>query len=79
MAEVASHQLRRLPFNTTWGTAHPPAIELAEKISDLAPADDYRVFFTGGGSESVESAWKLVREHFLAVRIRRPASGRFPK
>jgi adenosylmethionine-8-amino-7-oxononanoate aminotransferase len=67
MAEVAADQLRRLSFNTTWGTAHPPAIELAEKISDLAPADDYRVFFTGGGSESVESAWKLVREHFIAI------------
>ena len=67
MAEAAADQLRRLSFNTTWGTAHPPAIELAEKISDLAPADDYRVFFTGGGSESVESAWKLVREHFIAI------------
>jgi adenosylmethionine-8-amino-7-oxononanoate aminotransferase len=67
MAEAASQQLRRLPFNTTWGTAHPPAIELAEKVADLAPADDYRVLFTGGGSESVESAWKLVREHFIAI------------
>ena len=67
MAQAASDQLRRLPFNTTWGTAHPAAIELAEKVSDLAPADDYRVFFTGGGSESVESAWKLVREHFIAI------------
>jgi adenosylmethionine-8-amino-7-oxononanoate aminotransferase len=67
MAEAASDQLRRLPFNTTWGTAHPPAIELAERVSGLAPTDDYRVFFTGGGSESVESAWKLVREHFIAI------------
>ena len=67
MAQAASDQLRRLAFNTTWGTAHPPAIELAERISGLAPADDYRVFFTGGGSESVESAWKLVREHFIAT------------
>ncbi|HYO39014.1 MAG TPA: aminotransferase class III-fold pyridoxal phosphate-dependent enzyme [Nocardioidaceae bacterium] len=67
MAEAASAQLRRLAFNTTWGTAHPPAIDLAERVSDLAPADDYRVFFTGGGSEAVEAAWKLAREHFLAV------------
>ena len=67
MAQAASDQLRRLAFNTTWGTAHPPAIDLAERISGLAPADDYRVFFTGGGSESVESAWKLVREHFIAT------------
>lgn len=66
MAEAASAQLRQLPFNTNWATAHPPAIDLAEKISELAPGDDYRVFFTGGGSESVESGWKLAREHFVA-------------
>lgn len=67
MAAAATAQLSKLAFNTNWATAHPPAIELAEKISSLAPADDYKVFFTGGGSESVESAWKLVREHFIAI------------
>ncbi|HET9646776.1 MAG TPA: aminotransferase class III-fold pyridoxal phosphate-dependent enzyme [Microlunatus sp.] len=67
MAEVATRQLTTLPFNTNWATAHPAALELAEKVSSLAPADDYRVFFTGGGSESVESAWKFVREHYVAI------------
>jgi adenosylmethionine-8-amino-7-oxononanoate aminotransferase len=67
MAEVATKQLTRLPFNTTWATAHPPALELAERLSSLAPADDYRVYFTNGGSESVEAAWKLVSEHYVAV------------
>ncbi len=64
-AEVITRQLATLPFNTNWNTAHPPAIELAERIRDLAP-DDYKVFFTGGGSEAVETGWKLVREHFIA-------------
>ena len=67
IAEAASAQLRRLPFHTNWGTAHPVAIELSERISALAPADDYRTFFTSGGSESVESGWKLTREHFIAI------------
>jgi adenosylmethionine-8-amino-7-oxononanoate aminotransferase len=67
MAEAARKQMTTLAFNTNWGTAHPTAIDLAEKISSLAPADDYRVFFTSGGSESVESAWKMVREHFIAI------------
>jgi adenosylmethionine-8-amino-7-oxononanoate aminotransferase len=67
MAEVATRQLTTLPFNTNWATAHPAAIELAEKVSSLAPADDYRVYFTSGGSEAVESAWKLVREHYVAL------------
>jgi adenosylmethionine-8-amino-7-oxononanoate aminotransferase len=66
MAEAASAQLERLAFNTNWGTAHPPAIELAERLAALAPADVNRVFFTSGGSESVESAWKLARQYHLA-------------
>jgi len=66
MAAAATRQLERLPFNTNWATAHPAAIELAAKMASLAPGGDYKVFFTGGGSEAVESAWKLIREHFLA-------------
>lgn len=65
-AAVAGEQMRRLAFNTNWGTAHPPALELAERLSALAPLDSGRVFFTGGGSEAVEAAWKLVRQYHLA-------------
>ena len=67
MAVAATKQLETLPFNTNWATAHPTAIELADKMASLAPGGDFKVFFTGGGSESVESAWKLTREHFLAI------------
>jgi adenosylmethionine-8-amino-7-oxononanoate aminotransferase len=63
MAAAAGAQLTRLAFNTNWATAHPPAIELAERLTGLAPAGLTRAFFTNGGSESVEAAWKLVREH----------------
>jgi len=66
MAEAATAQLRALPFNTNWATAHPPAIELAERLAGLAPAGMTRVLFTSGGSESVEAAWKLAREFHLA-------------
>jgi adenosylmethionine-8-amino-7-oxononanoate aminotransferase len=67
MAAAAGAQLTRLAFNTNWATAHPPAIELAERLTGLAPAGLTRAFFTNGGSESVEAAWKLVREHYLAI------------
>jgi adenosylmethionine-8-amino-7-oxononanoate aminotransferase len=67
MAAAAAAQLTTLAFNTNWGTAHPAAIELAARLADVAPPGMERVFFTSGGSESVEAAWKLVREHFLAV------------
>jgi adenosylmethionine-8-amino-7-oxononanoate aminotransferase len=66
MAEAAGAQMRRLAFNTNWGTAHPAAIELAERLADVMPGDLNRVFLTSGGSESVEAAWKIAREHFIA-------------
>ena len=63
MAAAATAQLTRLAFNTNWGTAHPAAIELAERLADVAPGDLNRVFFTSGGSEAVESAIKLSRQY----------------
>jgi adenosylmethionine-8-amino-7-oxononanoate aminotransferase len=66
MAAVAAEQLSTLAFNTNWGTAHPPAIELAEALAERAPGDLNRVFLTNGGSESVETAWKLVRQYHVA-------------
>ena len=35
-------------------------------MAELAPGDLNHVFFTSGGSESVEAAWKLVRQFHLA-------------
>src|SRR5947209_9622559 len=66
MAAVAGEQLSKLAFNTLWGTAHPAALQLAERLAELAPAGIDRVFFTSGGSESVEAAWKIVRQYHLA-------------
>src|SRR3954469_13561288 len=63
IAEAGARQARELAYATTWGPAHPPAIELAERIAGLAPGDLNRVFFTSGGSESVESALKLTRAY----------------
>jgi adenosylmethionine-8-amino-7-oxononanoate aminotransferase len=61
LGEAAARQSKELGFYTNWSYAHPPAIKLATKIAELAPGDLNRVFFTSGGSEAVESAWKLVR------------------
>jgi adenosylmethionine-8-amino-7-oxononanoate aminotransferase len=66
MSAAISRQLTKLAFNTNWGTAHPAAIELAEALAARAPGDLNHIFFTNGGSESVEAAWKLAREHFIA-------------
>ena len=63
IGQAALEQMRELPFYTVWGYAHPRAIELAERIAGLAPGDLNRIFFTSGGSESVETAWKLARQY----------------
>jgi adenosylmethionine-8-amino-7-oxononanoate aminotransferase len=59
IADAASAQMRRLPYTSNWTVAHPPGIELAARLSELSPPGLDRAFFTSGGAESVESAWKL--------------------
>ncbi len=66
LAEAAARQARELGFYTNWSYAHPPSIELATRIARLAPASLNRVFFTSGGSEAVESAWKLAKAYHAA-------------
>ena len=56
--------MRELPFYTNWSYAHPRAIELASEVASLAPGDLNRLFFVSGGSEAVESAWKLARQYY---------------
>ncbi|MBA3434284.1 MAG: aspartate aminotransferase family protein [Actinobacteria bacterium] len=67
MGQAALEQMRELPFYTNWSYAHPRAIELAAEIASLAPGDLNRVFFCSGGSEAVESAWKLARQYYRAT------------
>ena len=71
IGRAALAQMRELPFYTNWSYAHPRAIELAAEIAELAPGDLNRVFFVSGGSEAVESAWKLARQYYLARGTKR--------
>jgi adenosylmethionine-8-amino-7-oxononanoate aminotransferase len=66
MGEAAAAQMRELPFYTNWSYAHPRAIELATEVASLTPGDLNRLFFVSGGSEAVESAWKLARQYYSA-------------
>jgi adenosylmethionine-8-amino-7-oxononanoate aminotransferase len=66
IGESAAAQMRELPFYTNWGYAHPRAIELASEVASLTPGDLNRLFFVSGGSEAVESAWKLARQYYTA-------------
>jgi adenosylmethionine-8-amino-7-oxononanoate aminotransferase len=63
LGEAAAKQAAELGFYTNWSYAHPRSIELAAKLAELAPGDLNRVFFTSGGSDAVESAWKLAKAY----------------
>jgi adenosylmethionine-8-amino-7-oxononanoate aminotransferase len=67
LADAAAKQAAELAYFPLWSYAHPAAIELADRLTDLAPGDINRVFFTTGGSEAVESAWKLARQYFRSI------------
>ena len=71
LADAAAKQAGELAYFPLWSYAHPKAVELADRLADLTPGDLGRVFFTTGGSEAVESAWKLARSYFK--RIGKPA------
>ena len=64
LAQAAAAQASELAFFPLWSYAHPQAIQLAERLASLAPGDLNRVFFTTGGGEAVESAWKLAKQYF---------------
>jgi adenosylmethionine-8-amino-7-oxononanoate aminotransferase len=67
LADAAAAQAATLAYYPIWSAAHPAAVELAARLAGYAPGDLNRVFFTTGGSEAVESAWKLARAYFRAI------------
>jgi len=64
LAEAAYRQASELAFFPIWSYAHPKAIELAERLAGYASGDLNKVFFTTGGGEAVETAWKLAKQYF---------------
>lgn len=68
LVQAASKQMRELSYyNLFFQTAHPPALELAKAIADLAPEGMNHVFFTGSGSEGNDTVLRLVR-HYWALK-----------
>ena len=67
LAQAAADQAEKLAFFPLWTYAHPTAIELADRLVELAPGDLNRVFLTTGGGEAVETAWKLAVQYFAEI------------
>ena len=61
LVEVAAAQMRKLSFAHLFsGRSHDPAIELAEKLKEIAPVPISKVFFCNSGSEANDTQVKLV-------------------
>jgi putrescine---pyruvate transaminase len=68
IADAAYAQLKKLPTYSAYGdVATRPTLDLAERISSIAPMEDAVVFFTSGGAESVETAAKLARRYWNLI------------
>jgi putrescine aminotransferase len=65
LIEAGCRQLRELPYyNSFFQCTHPPAIELAREVCELAPAGFNRVFFTNSGSEANDTVIRMVRYYW---------------
>ncbi len=64
ITEAVSKQVHELDYAPGFQFGHPKSFELAHKITELMPDGMNRVFFTGSGSESVETSLKIARAYW---------------
>lgn len=65
LAEVAARQMQELSYyNSFFQCTTPPAVELAAKLAEVTPPQFQHVFFTGSGSESIDTIIRLVRRYW---------------
>ena len=65
LAQVAMEQMKTLAFSSTFATnSHEPVIRLAEKVAQMTPGDLTMTFFTSGGSEANDTAFKTARYYW---------------
>lgn len=68
IADAVMRQMKRLPAYSIFGNyANRPALMLAERLRSLVPIEDAVIFFTSGGSDSIDTAAKLARRYWSAT------------
>jgi putrescine---pyruvate transaminase len=68
LADAAAAQMRKVAAYSTFGDyVTAPTVELAERLAGIAPVPGSKVFFTSGGSDSVDTAAKLARRYWDVV------------
>ncbi len=65
IGEAVAAQMAALPVYSAFGDlTNRPAEELADFVAEVAPVPDSKVFFTSGGSDSIDTATKMVRRYW---------------
>jgi putrescine aminotransferase len=65
LVEAATRQMRELPYyNNFFQCAHPPSIELAKRLCEVAQPQFGHVFFSGSGSEANDTVVRMVRRYW---------------
>jgi beta-alanine--pyruvate transaminase len=67
IADAVSHQIRTMDFAPAFQMGHPIGFDFATRLAEIAPAGLDRVFFTGSGSESVDTALKIALAYQRAI------------
>jgi putrescine aminotransferase len=68
IVDAVAKQMQELPYyNTFFQTSHPPALELAKRLTGLAPEHINHIFFTGSGSESNDTVLRMVRHYWASL------------
>ena len=61
LIDTATEQMKKLPFTHIFGgRSHDPAIELAEKLKEIAPVPISKVFYGSSGSDANDTQVKMV-------------------
>jgi putrescine aminotransferase len=65
LVSAATRQLRELPYyNSFFQCAHPPSIELSRMLCEVTQPQFRRVFYTGSGSEAIDTIIRMVRQYW---------------
>jgi putrescine---pyruvate transaminase len=68
LADAAAAQMRTIAAYSTFGDyVTPSTLLLAERLAGIAPVPGSKVFFTSGGSDSIDTAAKLARRYWVEV------------
>ncbi|KUR72639.1 beta alanine--pyruvate aminotransferase [Novosphingobium fuchskuhlense] len=67
IADAVSHQIRTMDFAPAFQMGHPIGFDFASRLAEIAPAGLDRIFFTGSGSESVDTALKIALAYQRAI------------